>query len=109
MAALNIVSEFPTEELGYVSKVSWGFEHFHFPFQHIEEQAAELLHILLHFGVLLRPPERFYQIFGRHRFLILHHFVEQHLQGGWKAVGLSDLSRKDQFPTLKSRYLKAGR
>jgi hypothetical protein len=48
MGTLDVVSEFPAEEFLHRS---------HCLLQSLEEQAAELLHILLHLYLFLRPPE----------------------------------------------------
>lgn len=48
MGTLDVVCEFPAEEFLHRS---------HRLLQGFEEQAAELLHVLLHLHLLLRPPE----------------------------------------------------
>lgn len=95
MAALDVVSQLSTKQLCDVCDVPRGVRDNHFPLQHIEEQTAELLDILLNLCIFLRPSEGPDQFLWRNCLFFLHHPVEQHLQGGWKFVSFFAFCSED--------------
>ena len=73
--------------------------------QGIEEEAAELLHVLLDLHLLLRPAERSHQFLGGNWLLLLDQLIEEELESGWEFVLVLDLHREEQLSKEKQRYL----
>lgn len=107
VAALDVVDQLSAEELGDRGPaVARGGDR---ALQRIEEEAAELLDVLLHLRFLLGPPEGPHQLLGGDRLLLGEHAVEEQLQRGWKFVLLSDLGREDEAPVCWRGYLNSAR
>ena len=67
-----------------------------FSLQHLEENATELLSILLNLRFFLTPPERLHKLLGRDWLLVVSQPIEQYLEGGREFIFVSHLSLKDQ-------------
>ena len=107
VAALDVVDQLSAEELGDRGpSVARGGDR---ALERLEEEAAELLHVLLDLRLLLGPAERSDQLLGGDRFLLGKHAVEEQLKRGWEFLLLSDLGREDESSECLVGYLNSAR